>query len=101
MAHAAKSRNEGTVSRLKDFSPVKVLKSSPGGHHPIRVIPEFENDVDGFLLEDDRVKGRAAEKWLHLETLHVPKSSFRVFAQKLQRPGGRKELICAKIDRFI
>lgn len=89
VTHAAQSRNEVTVRRLKDSSsPVKVLKASLGGNRPIRVSPELEDDVDGFPLKDERVKGRTAEEGLRLQTLHVPESSFRVFAQKLQRPGG-------------
>lgn len=88
VTHAAQSRNEVTVRRLKNSSPVKVLRASLGGNRPMRVSPELEDDVDGFLLKDERVKGRTAEKGVHLKTLHIPESTFRIFAQKLQRPGG-------------
>lgn len=76
-----------TLRRLKDSNTVKVLKASLGGGRPVRVSPELEDDVDGFLLKDEGVKGRAAEEGLHLKTLQVPEPSFRVFAQELHRPG--------------
>lgn len=89
-----------TLRRLKDSAKVKVLKASLGGGCPIGVGPELEDGVNGFLLNDERVKGRAAEEGLHLETLQVPEPCFRVFAQKLHRPGGVKSEYMQKLTGF-
>lgn len=89
-----------TLRRLKDSNTVKVLKASLGGGRPIGVSPELEDDVDGFLLKDEGVKGRAAEEGLHLETLQVPEPSFRVFAQELHRPGRVRVNTCREVYRI-
>lgn len=85
--HAGRSRRQfsGSFRRVKDFVTVKGIEAPPCFGCPIRMSPELEDDVNRCLLKDERVKWRATQEGLHLETLQVTEPAGWILAQKLCR----------------